>query len=56
MIKCVAFADNVWCIGKLSNLLPATKDLSKAMETNLTGKIIRGNSYIYALSSIATRL
>ena len=49
-VECVAFADNVWCIGKLSNVLPATQDLATAMETTLTVNINVAESYIYAPS------
>jgi hypothetical protein len=47
-VHCVAFADNVWCIGKLSDVLPATSDLATAMEKSLTVTINVGESYIYA--------
>jgi hypothetical protein len=49
-VHCVAFADNVWCIGKLSDVLPATSDLAKAMEESLTVTINVAESYIYAPS------
>jgi hypothetical protein len=47
-VHCVAFADNVWCVGRLSDVLPATKDLATAMETTLTVSINMAESYIYA--------
>ncbi|KAJ1486851.1 hypothetical protein T484DRAFT_1745382 [Baffinella frigidus] len=47
-VHCVTFADNVWCIGKLSEVLPATSDLATAMEKSLTVTINVGESYIYA--------
>ena len=44
-VQCVAFADNVWCIGKLSNVLLATQDLATAMEATLTVNMNVAESY-----------
>ena len=54
-VQCVAFADNVWCIGKLSDVLPATKDLATAMETNLKSRSTWGRATSMLPLSSATR-
>ena len=51
VINKLSFAEakaNVWCIGKLSHVLPATKDVATAMETNLT--VNMGGIYTFAPS------